>query len=648
MTDTPAALRHAQRTPIAPADDGPWPNPRILLVTMPWASLQRPSLALGILSEVLKSEAPAIPPVKVLYANLCFAEFLMKELRPVIIPDVYSEIAEAGYFEGAGEWVFSGALYDERDHQVPGFTEFTRGQAKDPSALLRMHRAAPVFISRLAEQIARESYDVIGFSSTFLQNVPSLALARRIKALQPDVTIVLGGGNCEGPMGAAIHRNFPFIDYVVRGEAEPILSTFVSAVSRASPDELRSIPGLCWREEGRSRQNPMTGVGSRRNLHSPAPDYDAYFDQVVTTGLYEWVQPELVLEGSRGCWWGEKHQCTFCGLNGEMMTFRRKPDDQIVTELVEKVTRHRVLDVVFNDNILSQDHLKTLMPRLATLGWDANIHFEVKANLRFDQLQLLSKAGVAHIQPGVESLNSHVLKIMDKGVTGWQNVRLLRDCRTLGIKAVWNYLYGFPGEEWEDYEAVLRQLPALVHLQPPLIACRIALERFSPYFENARLGIKSRGPAKVYRYIYDLPRCEVSDLVYLFDAEPAGIQGREEAEFVAAVDRWCEQSNDSRLTCRETQMGLIITDERVGWDHREYLLPRHSRGRAVFHSLWSGATMISSRRELHAAGVDVSEGEWDGWVEWATSMGLVFRDGSRYISLPVNDETLPIGIGARA
>ena len=63
-------------------------------------------------------------------------------------------------------------------------------------------------------------YSVVGFSSTFQQNVASLALARRIKERFPMVKVVFGGANFEGEMGPEYVRAFPFIDYAVVGEGD--------------------------------------------------------------------------------------------------------------------------------------------------------------------------------------------------------------------------------------------------------------------------------------------------------------------------------------------------------------------------------------------------------------------------------------------
>ena len=60
-----------------------------------------------------------------------------------------------------------------------------------------------------------------------------------------------------------------------------------------------------------------------------------------------------------------------------------------------------------------------------------------------------------------------MLRLMDKGTHGLANVRFLRHCREFGLYPAWNLLYGLPGEEAADYEAMAEMLPALRFLTPP-------------------------------------------------------------------------------------------------------------------------------------------------------------------------------------
>ena len=87
-----------------------------------------------------------------------------------------------------------------------------------------------------------------------------------------------------------------------------------------------------------------------------------------------------------------------------------------------------------------------LLPKLRETGYNFRLFFETKANLKREQLQAMREAGVLAIQPGIESFSTPILKLMEKGVTALQNIRLLKWCAEFGILHVWNVIYGFPGE----------------------------------------------------------------------------------------------------------------------------------------------------------------------------------------------------------
>src|SRR5262245_15054827 len=110
------------------------------------------------------------------------------------------------------------------------------------------------------------------------------------------------------------------------------------------------------------------------------------------------------------------------------MGYRSKSPDRAVAELCELSSRHPGLFVYAVDNIMDRDYFETFLPRLAASSFDAPLFYEVKANLTKDQLRLLHAAGVRNIQPGVESLDDSVLRIMRKGITAIENVQLLKWC----------------------------------------------------------------------------------------------------------------------------------------------------------------------------------------------------------------------------
>jgi ribosomal peptide maturation radical SAM protein 1 len=251
---------------------------------------------------------------------------------------------------------------------------------------------------------------------------------------------------------------------------------------------------------------------------APIPDYVDYFKELKRCGLEHKINPPILFESSRGCWWGEKAHCTFCGLNGQTMKYRAKSADKIERELMTQSRRYKVFTLEAVDNILDMESFKELLPRLADRGFDWAFFYEVKSSLNRNQVDLLKAAGVACIQPGIESLSTEVLKLMRKGVTAIQNIQLLKWGRENKIFIAWNLLYGFPGEKKEYYDEMLEIIPSITHLQPPTVVPRIVLERFSPYhFDAERLGIRNIKPVRMYRLIYPESKVNLYDIAYFFE-----------------------------------------------------------------------------------------------------------------------------------
>lgn len=602
---------------------------KTLLVSMPWASIHRPSLALGVLASASKS-CKYSHTVDQFNANIRWVEYAMKESQGELGVNEFTIIAD-NYFLGAGEWVFTNSLYNTKEWKVREFCEFAKEQGLKVEHLVKFHEISPKFIQLLAEEISASDYDLIGFSSSFLQNIPSLALAKKIKEINSEKKIVFGGANCDGIQGITLHKNFPFVDFVVRGEGEGAFKSLLDCLEDNSP--LKSVGSLCWRNaEGIPQVNGDSTVHTLMN-EAPEPDYSEFFEKIYNSSIKRLIEPEIILEASRGCWWGQKHQCTFCGLNGSFMNYRSKNPDVFLSEIKSVVSKYRVMNISLADNILDMKYFNTLLPKIKELDWDLKMFVEIKANISREQVSLLSEAGFTEVQPGIESLNSRVLKIMDKGVTGAQNVRLLRDCKSLGVNVNWNYLYGFPDEKDDDYEMVNRQLDSLVHLNPPAALTRVALERFSPYFNKPELNFENLGPSKIYSYIYDLPISELENLVYVFESPNYGMSEILEEKFEKSIHKWQSLNEKSSLRYLETDSQVIIIDRRANRTMRNYVLEKGIDAE-IYLALMHGYSINSLKNTLlknYDLDIDLNKLEKTlyNWME----QGLIFFDGDSYVSL---------------
>ncbi len=609
---------------------------------MPFGPEMSPSLGLSLLKAGL---APLGVSARVLYFSLRFAELV--GIGP------YTRIATDGtrsVRELAGEWVFREALFGpdpatdarwEREVLLARACWPARELARPvPASFVRSlrrarARAAP-FLERCLAEVLAHRPRLVGFTSVFQQHLASLALAKRIREAAPGTVLVLGGANGEGPMGTETARSFPFLDAVVSGEGDLVFPELVSRALAGRP--LDELPGVATPANADARfasgRFPNAPPVARMD-DLPVPDDADYFEQFRHSRFAGAWTPGVFLETARGCSWGEKSPCTFCGLNGTMMAFRSKSPSRALSELSALVARHPESDLQVVDNILDTRYFETVLPELAKAPPPSPVFWETKASLGKEQVRLLADAGVTRIQPGIESLSDALLKRMRKGVTALQNVQLLKWCRELGVTPYWNLLWGFPDEPPEEYARMARLAPLLSHLVPPSGVSGLRLDRFSPGFDDAEhLGFLDVAPLPSYGALYPLAPEAVANLAYSFSFRARGDvrAGDYVAPLLREVARWRRVAKASAL------FSVTAGDALLVWDLRPVArrplavlrgLPR------VLHEACDEATNARALAEAGRSACGSSREEVDAALARLVAGRLLLRDAGRYLALAI-------------
>jgi ribosomal peptide maturation radical SAM protein 1 len=597
----------------------------VLLLNMPFVSLARPAIGISLLKARLAEEGLGC---SVGYGSFFFAEWFGLPAYELFL----SRISPAMF---AGDWLFSQWLFPGRDHSV--YLETLRqhlgdGGAGDYETILGLRDRVGAFLEACLEKFRVPAFDLIGFTSTFEQNLASLALAQLIKTRYPEKTIVFGGGNCEGVMGLELHRRFPFIDYVCSGESD---NTFPELVRQLQAGQQPTqIAGLIHRHHGESAlAAPADRVHEMDRL--PDPNYDDYFAALGASSFAPQIRPALLIESARGCWWGAKAHCTFCGLNGTTMAFRAKSADRVLAELERQKLRYGVGRFLAVDNIMSFEYFRDLLPALKARNPGISLFYEIKSNLRREQVELLRDAGVLALQPGIESLSSRVLKLMRKGVTAIQNVQLLRFCREYGIEIAWNLLYGFPGETQEDYVATSSVIAAITHLKPPGMAAAIRLDRFSPNYDQAEnFGLVEIQPFSMYPSIYPFPPESVANLAYFFEYKYA--DGRQPESYIQPVidqvREWRNNGSGDLIKRYGKDPELMVEDT------RKHDAPRFYPFNGLQREIYDFCDEIQSGTGItgFAASRGASPDSVEPFLDQLVGERLMLREGNQYLSLAVD------------
>ena len=458
---------------------------KVVLVSMPWGALG-PSLQLGILASICHEENVSVATV---HASL--------EMAAIIGSAAALKLGSDRWYCAVSEHLFACNLFGPQKldsnrflrkwcHRMAPKTKAASDETIGSyEFFIRLRdKVIPAFLGKTLHRVLEEKPSVVGFTSTFNQVMSSLALAKQIKDACPNIQIVLGGGSFHGEMGLEYHRALPSaVDHVFTGEAEDSFREYLRRWLSGKPT--RGIPGVTYRANGEVHWIPGQPLADLNQ--SPAPDYDGFFREISRLPKkagadLRWID-FVPFESARGCWWGHKRRCAFCGLHSEAIPFREKDVDRVVSDIVLLSAKHHLLRLRAADLVITRKSRKVLFQKLKDLDLGIELFYEVRCDLSKEEISLMKDAGVVVVQPGIESLSTEFLRLLRKGSDGIHNVQFLRWCREYNVDARWNLLAGLPGDKAEWYLNEQAFFPKISHLQPPKSNARIEMHRYSPLYE---------------------------------------------------------------------------------------------------------------------------------------------------------------------
>lgn len=547
----------------------------VALVSAPTLSGRFPSFQLALLKPLLERHGI---PAQSFSLFMYFGDFVSWRVNEALA-DVWPCLV--------GEWIWGKAAFGDVAEQRAYFDDYAAdfrviceraGCTIDDLVRIR-ERTAFEFVDYVVDTVDWRRFGLIGFSVCFQQMLASIALARALKARHPDIPIVFGGATFEDDIAEQIVRGCPEVDYVHCGDAE---RTFPELVRRLDAGRaVDDLPGIMGRASSspspRARAARPAGIvyrGRAPNLEeldqTPVPDFDEHFHAMKESGYARYPKaqaPLLPIETARGCWWGMKNHCTFCGLNRSGVAFRAKSPANVLSMLRSLSDRYGIHHFYAIDNIIAPEYIEELFGQLAAEHTDLRLHYEVRPSLTRQQLRRMKEGGLYSVQPGVESLSTNLLRLMKKHTTGMRNLELIKWCTYYDINNLYNILMGFAGERPEDYALQVRVVEKIPHLQPPYAIASARADRGSPMFEEPREhGVSGLEPQRCYRYLYPADRFDLRHVSYYFEHEVADVvDDATRAPLVAAVARWqraWEAKPRPRLSYAKSWQQLVIEDRR--------------------------------------------------------------------------------------
>ena len=310
--------------------------------------------------------------------------------------------------------------------------------------------ASDATFNNVPEEIMAKEPDIIGFTTVSAYYHITLRLAHRCKEMNPDVKIVFGGPQATLTDIETI-KSFPYVDVIVRGEAEGTIVQVIEALSNRR--DLHEVSGVTFRNQKgivRAPQAPLI-----KDLDAlPEPVYHLFPSMHNVNAIY--------IEEGRGC----PYNCSFCCANQFWRrTFRVRRVERIVS-LIKKLTidygNEKTFVFVQDTPFLSRDRMAKLCEAIKRENMDIRWRCYSRIDLLDeDILHLMADAGCESIFFGVESGSTRMQELIGKKLNLSRAIETARCITGQGIEYTASFIMGFPDEKLEDIEQTINLLTGL-------------------------------------------------------------------------------------------------------------------------------------------------------------------------------------------
>jgi len=293
----------------------------------------------------------------------------------------------------------------------------------------------------IVKQIESLSFDILALSTICSSYPLTLRIAQEVKKFNPSVKIILGGPQAS-VVDISTMKAFPFVDFIVRGEAEDTLPLLLEALSNTglSP-ELETIMGITFRKGTEIIRNPNAHpILDLDNL--PLPAY--YLDPSIKR------YKKVSLEVGRGC----PFNCTFCSTSEFFnRKFRFKSPKTIIEQMKHIKNRYGINYIAFTHDNFTANRKKVVEFCEALLNCGDDFCWSCSARtdqVDDDLIALMAKAGCKGIFYGIETGSSRLQQIINKNLKLSDAILRIECANNHGIETTVSLIIAFPEETKDD------------------------------------------------------------------------------------------------------------------------------------------------------------------------------------------------------
>ena len=340
-----------------------------------------------------------------------------------------------------------------------------------------LNDGAGISLKKMLAEVEKIKPEIIGISMNTTNRFEALGLAKEIKK-RFGVPIVLGGPHAS-LMTDQLLKNYDFVDFIIRNEAEKTIVKFIEALENKK--SLKNVKGISYREK--DKEGGMKIVHNSQaepimNLDElPFPEWK-FFDLKKYSKQDEYPEefadyPIGSIISSRGC----PFQCTFCSssqLWGHRIRFRSAEN---VLEEIKMLYDLGIRFFVYNDDNFTSDKKRAI--KICKLMVEEGLHEKMgwqcraEVNLMDDELvSWMKKANCNMIEFGIEDCTPEGIRWFKKGHTHEQVTKAFELCKKNGIKIK---SYFILGGDCETKENIQRKKKYIADLDPDATTASILL-----------------------------------------------------------------------------------------------------------------------------------------------------------------------------
>ena len=258
-------------------------------------------------------------------------------------------------------------------------------------------------VLHILSDITEHDIDILGFACYIWNIEMTLHVVDMVKAVRPDIKIVLGGPEVSFTADELLER-CSNIDYIVQGEGEEAFHDLVTALQLGNDGLDPVIPGVRGRRDG-SILGSLEAVEVSDLSSIPFPYTEEDMEDLEYKIIY--------YESSRGC----PFSCQYC-LSGNKNTVRFFPQERTLEEL-QWFIDHGVKQVKFVDRTFNcaPHHHRPLMEFMRDSDTDMNFHLEMEPELMTEwETNILCETppGRIQIEVGVQSTHKKTLDAINR------------------------------------------------------------------------------------------------------------------------------------------------------------------------------------------------------------------------------------------